>query len=118
LEQLFKSTFGFKRLAPGTIAKPIVSSPPSWMLAHDCTTLGGNSGSVVLVASRGTIACGLHYGGRRADPRENWGHILGLTLDAPNAAHQAAGVEPLSLRELLKKHEVQLIDPFAPGSNL
>ena len=113
LEQLFQSTFGFKRLAPGTITKPGVPSPPEWMLAHDCTTLGGNSGSVVLVASRGSIACGLHYGGRRADPRENWGHILGLTLDTPNAAHQQAGDDPLSLRELLKKHGVQLIDPHA-----
>jgi hypothetical protein len=114
LEQLFKSTFGTKRLAPGMISKPNLTAPPKWTLAHDCTTLGGNSGSVILVASRGTAAAGLHYGGRRADPRENWGHILGLTLDTPNGLPAPAGATVKTLRELLKGQEVQLVDRGVP----
>ena len=110
VEQLFESTFGFKRLAPGTITNPVISSPPKWLAAHDCTTLGGNSGSVVVAATRGTVACGLHYGGRRALPRENWGHILGLTLDAPNGLPRNDGEELPTLRKLLKDRGVKLID--------
>ena len=80
LEQLFKSTFGHKRLAPGlitTAADRLAESPRDWTLGHDGTTLGGNSGSAVVVVGRETIAAGLHYGGTRADPRENWCHVLG-----------------------------------------
>ncbi|WP_158597998.1 AAA family ATPase [Noviherbaspirillum saxi] len=103
LEQLFKSTFGFKRVAPGLTMASQASVQP-WTFAHDATTLGGNSGSVVLVAGRETIAAGLHYGGRRADPRENWGHVLGLTLD------QTDGKSPQTLREVLKSRDVVLVD--------
>lgn len=103
LEQLFQSLFGYKRLAPGLIAKP--SSPLSpWSFAHDATTLGGNSGSAVLVAGREKIAAGLHYGGRFTEPRENWGHVLGLTLD------QRAAPTAGTLREIMREHGVDLID--------
>lgn len=80
LEQLFKSTFGCKRLAPGVLMKSQVNAH-TWTLAHDATTLGGNSGSVVLVVGKEHTAAAIHYGGRRGDPRENWGHVLGRTLD-------------------------------------
>ena len=108
LEQLFKSTFGFKRIAPGLIMKSKADVQP-WTLAHDATTLGGNSGSVVLVAGREMIAAGLHYGGRRAEPRENWGHVLGRTLESPDAKSG----KPLG--EVLKEHHVTLIDSL--GAN-
>ena len=67
LEQLFQSTFGCKRLAPGEI-EPAHAQVFTWTLAHDASTLGGNSGSVVLVPGREGAAAGLHYGGTQGRP--------------------------------------------------
>src|SRR5207302_1410866 len=80
LEKLFQQTFGYKRLAPGVSARS-QRSTQAWTVAHDATTLGGNSGSVVVVAGRAVIAAALHYGGSRVEPAENWAHVLGLVLD-------------------------------------
>jgi hypothetical protein len=102
LEQLFQSTFGCKRLAPGTVTAPFSAVQP-WTVAHDSTTLGGNSGSVVLVVGREYAAAGLHYGGTRADPRENWGHVLGRVLGNKGGSRS-------TLRAVLKKNGVTLVD--------
>lgn len=107
LEQLFRSTFGCKRLAPGLVtnaAATMAASPRHWTLGHDATTLGGNSGSAVLVIGREKVVAGLHYGGRRTDPRENWCHLLGLTLDEPDFASGKP------LREVLAGQGVSLVD--------
>ena len=107
LEQLFRSTFGCKRIAPGlvtTSASNLAASPRHWTLGHDCTTLGGNSGSAVLVIGREKVAAGLHYGGRRTDPRENWCHLLGPTLDEPDFATGTP------LRDVLEAQGVRLVD--------
>ena len=80
LERLFQATYGCKRLAPGLTMTSNAPVQP-WTVTHDATTLGGNSGSIILVAGREQVAAGLHYGGRSAPPRENWGHILGQVLD-------------------------------------
>ena len=103
LEQLFQSTFGCKRLAPGEI-ETAHTQVFTWTLAHDASTLGGNSGSVVLVPGREGAAAGLHYGGTRADPRENWGHVLGRVLSEPD---KFSGT---TLREILNQFGVQLVD--------
>jgi hypothetical protein len=103
LEQLFQSTFGCKRLAPGEI-QSAHSGVHIWTLAHDASTLGGNSGSAVLVAGRERAAAGLHYGGTRADPRENWGHVLGRVLDETDK------ISGKTLRECLNSFGVELID--------
>jgi hypothetical protein len=108
LEQLFQSTYGCKRLAPGLVVTSHQSVQP-WTVAHDATTLGGNSGSVILVAGREGTAAGLHYGGRPQDPRENWGHILGLVLDKTD------GHSHKTLRQLLKSRGVQFIDRTSSG---
>ncbi|HWF90419.1 MAG TPA: trypsin-like peptidase domain-containing protein [Pyrinomonadaceae bacterium] len=101
LELLFQSTFGCKRLAPGVLMTP-EANVHTWTLAHDATTLGGNSGSVLLLVDREKIAAGLHYGGRWSDPRENWGHILGLVLDQPDKSGK-------TLRQCLNDFDVQPI---------
>jgi endonuclease G len=101
LEQLFQKTYGYKRLAPGEII-PAVTSVSSWTLAHDATTLGGNSGSIVLKFGSEGLAAGIHYGGRRTDPRENWGHVLGSVLD------QTDGHSSRTLREILTGYGVRL----------
>jgi V8-like Glu-specific endopeptidase len=108
LEQLFQSTYGYKRLAPGLVMASQTTSS-KWTREHDATTLGGNSGSILLVAGREHIAAGLHYGGRRAEPRTNWGHVLGLVLD------ETDGHSSMTLREHLLKYGVELIDRKGSG---
>jgi V8-like Glu-specific endopeptidase len=103
IEKLFQGTFGCKRLAPGAAAKSLVEVP-AWTMAHDVTTLGGNSGSVLVVAGRETAAAALHYGGKSRPPRENWAHVLGATLDM----RAEAGGQ--TLRECLTSLNVDLID--------
>lgn len=56
-KQLFGRVFGKKRLAPGRLM-----DPHTWGLRHDCSTLPGNSGSVLLDIDTGA-ALGLHYSG-------------------------------------------------------
>jgi len=55
---IFGDVFDKKRLAPGQI-----SGNEDGLLRHDCSTLGGNSGSVVLGLESGE-AVGLHFAGR------------------------------------------------------
>jgi endonuclease G len=54
---LFAGVYGVKRLAPGKVGEV----HPDYF-THDCTTLGGNSGSVVLDLATGK-ALGIHFAG-------------------------------------------------------
>lgn len=63
--QIFRTVFDKKRLMPGRLMG--IKTAPSYgknvaALAHDCTTLGGNSGSAVIDVEGGTVA-GLHFAG-------------------------------------------------------
>ncbi len=73
-----------KRLAPGYLVAPVPDSPPDWLAAHDATTLGGNSGSLIIAIGKGGKAAALHYGGKWSEPRQNWSHILADTLYEPD----------------------------------
>jgi len=64
-QQIFDDVYEVKRLAPGTI---MAVSPDGW-LAHDATTLGGNSGSAVVDLLTGK-AVALHYGGTEGKRNE------------------------------------------------
>lgn len=55
----FNTVFGVKRLSPGWI---VGVRADGMLLQHDCTTLGGNSGSPVINLATGK-ACGLHFSG-------------------------------------------------------
>ena len=57
MKQLYRDRFDVKRAAPG-----FTSGLENGSATHDCTTLGGNSGSVVLDLATGQ-AVGLHYAG-------------------------------------------------------
>ena len=57
MEQIFRGTYDVKRVAPG-----VIGQPSSGWATHDCTTLGGNSGSVVIDLASGE-AVGLHFAG-------------------------------------------------------
>lgn len=68
---LFGNRYGVKRLAPGTVHRPLgtlTEDPRRWVLGHDPTTLGGNSGSPLLdwsLAAPG--AFGIHFAGATLD---------------------------------------------------
>jgi V8-like Glu-specific endopeptidase len=57
MNRIYGSVFDIKRIAPGLIDNP----DRNWT-THDCTTLGGNSGSVVLDMKTGR-AVALHFAG-------------------------------------------------------
>ena len=61
-QRLFDGIYDVKRLAPGTVT----GVSPDGQLTHDATTLGGNSGSVVLDLASGQ-AVALHFGGYEGD---------------------------------------------------
>jgi hypothetical protein len=102
LEQLYKKTFGYKRLAPGRIMPP-TSDGRDWTFTHDTTTLGGNSGSMVLGHGTEFAVSGLHYGGQWQPPRENWGHILG------NLLPHIDPVAGKSIEQILQENNVKLV---------
>jgi endonuclease G len=58
MQSIFGNVFDKKRLAPGQVTKAQRD-----VVLHDCSTLGGNSGSVVLDLATGS-AVGLHFAGR------------------------------------------------------
>ncbi|HEX6180247.1 MAG TPA: serine protease [Chitinophagaceae bacterium] len=102
LDQLFQTTFGCKRLAPGKIMERD-NDDLEWTLKHDATTLGGNSGSVIVPLASELKASALHYGGDLSKPRENWGHILGLVLEVKDAQNK-------TLREFLESNNIGVGD--------
>jgi endonuclease G len=68
---MFRGLFGCKRLLPGYLMgyrrylpqRRADPNPQSLeVLAHDCSTLGGNSGSAVLDITTGDVV-GLHFAG-------------------------------------------------------
>jgi V8-like Glu-specific endopeptidase len=59
VRSIFADTYGVKRLQPGKI-KEIDQNDP--LFTHDCSTLGGNSGSPIIDLETGLVI-GLHYAG-------------------------------------------------------
>lgn len=57
MERIYGSTYNKKRLAPGGVTRTDATR-----ILHDCTTLGGNSGSAVIDLETGK-ALGLHFSG-------------------------------------------------------
>ena len=55
--RIFGDIYDVKRLSPG---KVLVANDGDWYFTHDATTLGGNSGSVILDLETGAAA-GLHF---------------------------------------------------------
>jgi len=83
LERLFANRFGSKRWAPGLVeagAGQLAKDKKGWVMSHDSSTLGGNSGSCVVdFSDTGERVLGLHFGGQ---PRvENWAHVLAAVKD-------------------------------------
>jgi DNA/RNA endonuclease G (NUC1)/V8-like Glu-specific endopeptidase len=93
VQSIFGDVYDRKRLAPGQ-----VTAVRGRVLLHDCSTLGGNSGSVVLDLPTGE-AVGLHVGGRFL--QENYAvpaTVLKERLEAArrnaSTARPPSGVQP------------------------
>ncbi|MGQ0619193.1 MAG: trypsin-like serine peptidase [Panacagrimonas sp.] len=63
IDEVFDGIYEVKRIAPGEIVQVDLEGHE---LEHDCSTLGGNSGSPVLDLASGE-AVGLHFGGNSID---------------------------------------------------
>ncbi|TWU09729.1 DNA/RNA non-specific endonuclease [Allorhodopirellula heiligendammensis] len=67
--EIFGDEYEIKRIAPGRIAKRKREISSRWLsvpvdaLAHDASTLGGNSGSAIINVDDGTVSA-LHFAGR------------------------------------------------------
>jgi hypothetical protein len=61
-QRIFDGIYNVKRLAPGQVTAIVAQD----LLRHDATTLGGNSGSVIVDFATGK-AMGLHFGGIQGD---------------------------------------------------
>lgn len=80
LFRLFRGVFGVKRLAPGLITSGLGDvqgdrAPPR-SIGHDASTLGGNSGSCILILDGTWDVVGLHFGGRQQV--ENLAHAMAV----------------------------------------
>jgi endonuclease G, mitochondrial len=65
-QQVFDGIYGVKRLQPGALHGAVATASFGKMVqaaAHDCSTLGGNSGSAVFDLRNGKVV-GLHFGGQ------------------------------------------------------
>ncbi len=78
LKDLFQSEYGIKRYCPGTISASfadIEADHKDTVFGHDCTTLGGNSGSPVIdLGSGSTNVIGIHFAG--AKRISNYAHSM------------------------------------------
>lgn len=66
MRRIFSGVYNVKRLRPGTV---IAVDPAAELFTHDCSTLGGNSGSCVVDLVTHEVA-GLHFRGRYLEA--NW----------------------------------------------
>ncbi|MFD9302533.1 trypsin-like serine peptidase [Streptomyces sp. NPDC060048] len=62
MRRIFMDIYNVKRLQPGTVTA-LVPDGPGFTMTHDCSTLGGNSGSPVFDLADHRVL-GLHFGGR------------------------------------------------------
>ncbi len=78
LADIFANTFGWKRWAPGkTKAGPgeLEGDDEAWIMSHDASTLGGNSGSTVfLFEGAGDVCVGMHFAG--VSRQQNYAHVV------------------------------------------
>ena len=89
LQKLFGSIFSVKRFAPGEIDERSADGSTT-VFAHDCTTLGGNSGSCVVdLGDDGQLVVGLHFAGKAKS--RNLAHV------PAKVRNELAGFKSLSL---------------------
>lgn len=81
--KIFAGVKSFKRVAPGAImdaAGSLAKDPEGWVMTHDASTLGGNSGSCVLdFEADAKVVLGLHFAGLHQ--QQNWAHAFEQMAD-------------------------------------
>lgn len=87
--RLFGGVYGVKRFSPGKIGQ---APGDAWAFAHDATTLGGSSGSVVIDLETGG-AIGVHFAG--ALERTNYAVRASYVRDALTAISPMVSVPAL-----------------------
>jgi endonuclease G len=100
--RIFGGVFDIKRLAPGEI----IGIHDGGIFSHDCTTLGGSSGSLVVDVETGAAA-GLHFAGLylEANYAITSSRIRGL-LAQVDAGSAVVNLKPETVREPLPELEV------------
>ncbi|MCM5679709.1 DNA/RNA non-specific endonuclease [Schlegelella sp. S2-27] len=97
MDRIFGDIYDVKRFAPGEV---MTAQRDNWFFEHDATTLGGNSGSVILDLETGR-ALGLHYAG--AHRKANYAVRVDTVLEMLHMARGRTlvpGAQPrLSLQE-------------------
>lgn len=88
VSSVFGKADGFKRWSPGLVT---ALASPSPVFEHDCSTLGGNSGSCVLSASGHTVV-GLHFAGLGVDTFTSIARANGALALSQLGAHRAAAI--------------------------
>lgn len=96
LDDIFGKVFDVKRVAPGIVA---ATPAAQWYFNHDCSTLEGSSGSLLLDVATGSVV-GLHFEGSKRQANyavraEHLRETLGPLLEARG---QALRDPPLSAR--------------------
>lgn len=79
LERIFGTDFGRKYLSPGRFMpakSPLPGDTNGWVMAHDATTLGGNSGSAVIQLGAAPAVVELRFSGLPL--AANKAHLLGV----------------------------------------
>jgi endonuclease G len=94
MDEIFGNIYNKKRLAPGQI-----TGSQSTRLLHDCSTLGGNSGSAIVDLKSGQ-AVGLHFAGRFLEA--NFAvpaHVVAERLDAVTRGRTKLTPTPAAKRD-------------------
>jgi endonuclease G len=90
--EVFGRADGRKRFSPGCVTR----IRPTGIFDHDCSTLGGNSGSCVLSAETHDVL-GIHFAGVSVDEEE---------VGASNVALSLAGMSSARAKEILTRGQV------------
>jgi len=97
IRKLLEGDGGEKRFAPGQPMSSPRTGLTDWTATYDSTTIGGNSGSPLLMFPLSDAgaprAAGLHYGGRSVGDRVNWAHLLHYAGSKAGYAQQGTFAE-------------------------
>lgn len=92
-DRYFQGLYDVKRFAPGRVLQP---GGAPLLLSHDCTTLGGNSGSPVVAIENGEVV-GLHFSGRYG--------IANAAVEAATLRRLLDGERPVAVKLGLQDQE-------------
>jgi endonuclease G, mitochondrial len=113
MEQIYGRVYNKKRLAPGAVTRV-----DTVRLLHDCTTLGGNSGSVMVDLDRGE-AIGLHFSGTFMTA--NWGvrsDVVKRLLAQVRSGRVTPEAQPKASLPAGPQALHATLDPSAPSATL